>query len=355
MLRLYDTALGEVVEVLAPGRRECSLYVCGPTVYDVPHLGHGRSALVYDVLRRYVESQGTRMHHVSNVTDIDDKIVQRAIWDGIPAGEVAERYEAAWWEAVDRLGVLRPHDVPHATEYVAEMIQAIGDLESAGVTYLVPGERGGVYFDTSCVADYGLLKGQEMSSLRAGARVETDSGKRSPHDFALWKVVPESEPSWESPWGKGRPGWHTECVVMSLGLLGEGFDLHAGGLDLLFPHHENERAQAVALGRRFALHWFHHGFVEVGGQKMAKSLGNYTSLDELLEHEDSRAYRTLVLRSHYRSPLEVTQASLADASAALARLDGLVRRVPEALEVAGPTGLAGLAGVNARKATVLQL
>ncbi|MGH9284671.1 MAG: cysteine--tRNA ligase, partial [Acidimicrobiales bacterium] len=265
-----------------------SIYVCGPTVYDVPHIGHGRAALVYDILVRYLEWRGLTVRYVSNITDIDDKIIERAAAQGRSPGELAHTCEAAYWEALDGLGVRRPHHTPRATEYVAAMIALIAELESAGVAYPAPG---GVYFDTRRLDGYGLLAHQALESLRAGERVAVVEGKRSPLDFVLWKASKPGEPAWESPWGAGRPGWNTECVVMSLELLGDGFDLHAGGLDLKFPHHENERAQAVALGRSFARHWMHHAFVEVAGEKMSKSLGNFTSLVDLLARHDGRAYR----------------------------------------------------------------
>ncbi|TMM18647.1 MAG: cysteine--tRNA ligase [Actinobacteria bacterium] len=323
MLRLHDTALGAVTEIVPrePGR--LSIYVCGPTVYDVPHIGHGRQVLVYDILRRYLEWLGAEVVHVSNVTDIDDQIIRRAQEVGRPPDEVARHYEEVYWDALDRLGVLRPTVVPHATEYVADMVELIGELVARGVAYE---SSDGVYLSVEKVDGYGQLSHQPLQSLRAGARVEVDEAKRSPVDFALWKQAKPGEPAWPSPWGPGRPGWHTECVVMSLDLLGEDFDLHTGGLDLVFPHHENERAQAMALGRRFARHWMHHGFVEVAGEKMSKSLGNFTTLVDLLDRTDARAYRLLMLRSHYRSPIEVTPATIADAQSGLERLDALARR-----------------------------
>jgi cysteinyl-tRNA synthetase len=299
------------------------MYVCGPTVYDVPHLGHGRFSLVFDVLRRYLEFTGLHVRYISNITDIDDKIIQRAQEEGRSLGEVAEQYEAVWWEAMDALGVARPTVVPHATAYVEQMVALVGELVDRGLAYET---ADGVYLEVDRVDGYGLLARQSLDSLRSGARVETGEEKRSPLDFVLWKKAKPGEPTWPSPWGPGRPGWHTECVVMSLDLLGEGFDLHGGGADLAFPHHENERAQAVALGRHFARHWAHNGWVVVEGEKMSKSLGNFTSLTDLLERTDPRAYRLLVLRSHYRSPLEVTPRTILDAEAALARLDELARR-----------------------------
>ena len=327
VLHLFDTAAGKVIpfEPRQPGR--VSMYVCGPTVYGPPHLGHGRFSLVFDVLRRYLLWSGLEVDYVSNITDIDDKIINRANTEGRDWSDIAEKCESVWWRAMDAIGVMRPTSDPHATDYVEQMVELIADLITRDVAYV---SDDGVYFSPSVVSDYGLLARQTIESMQAGARVEVADHKHSPIDFALWKFVKPGEPSWPSPWGEGRPGWHTECVVMSLDLLGDGFDLHGGGQDLAFPHHENERAQAVAAGRTFARHWMHNGFVEVGGEKMAKSLGNFTNLLDLVESTDPRAYRLLVLRSHYRSPVEVTRASTDDAAAALRRLDSFARRVASA-------------------------
>jgi cysteinyl-tRNA synthetase len=323
MLHLHDTATGTVrpFELRTPG--EVSMYICGPTVYDLPHIGHGRFTLTFDVLRRYQLFNGLAVRYVSNITDVDDNIIKRATAEGRTEAEVAEEYETRWWEAMDLLGVLRPSDTPHATAYIERMVALVEDLVARGVAYEI---SDGVYLNVAQVPGYGLLARQPLESLQAGARVEAVEEKRSPLDFVLWKKAKEGEPSWPSPWGVGRPGWHTECVVMSLDLLGDGFDLHGGGRDLAFPHHENERAQAVAEGRPFARHWVHNGWVEVDGTKMSKSLGNFTSLTDLLARSDARAYRLLVLRAHYRSPIEVTAGTVADAEKALARLDTLARR-----------------------------
>jgi cysteinyl-tRNA synthetase len=326
VLRLFDTAEGRVVplDLRTPG--EVSMYVCGPTVYAPPHLGHGRFALVFDVLRRYLEWCGLRVRYVSNITDIDDKIIARAAEEGRSTGEVVAENERAWWEAMDAIGVARPTEDPHATAYVDRMVELVAELVASGAAYET---SDGVYFSPAVVADYGLLARQSIETLRAGARVEVGEEKRSPIDFALWKKAKPGEPAWPSPWGPGRPGWHTECVVMSLDLLGEGFDLHGGGQDLAFPHHENERAQAVAAGRRFARHWMHNGFVEVGGEKMSKSAGNFTDLADLVRSTDPRSFRLLVLRAHYRSPVEVTRATAEDAARALERLDAFARRAAD--------------------------
>jgi cysteinyl-tRNA synthetase len=323
VLHLHDTATGglEPLELREPGT--VTMYVCGPTVYDVPHIGHGRAALAFDVLRRYLEFSGLAVRHASNVTDIDDQIIDRAAREGRSEKEVAAQYEKAWWSAVDALGVLRPTDTPHATAYVAQMVGLISELVERGAAYETDD---GVYLSVEKVEGYGLLAHQSLDSLRAGARVEVGEHKRSPLDFVLWKKAKPGEPTWESPWGPGRPGWHTECVVMSLELLGDGFDLHGGGIDLAFPHHENERAQAIAWGRPFARRWVHNGHVMVGSEKMSKSLGNFTTLTDMLERTDGRAYRLLVLRAHYRSPMDVDASTVSDATESLVRLDALSRR-----------------------------
>jgi cysteinyl-tRNA synthetase len=323
VLRLHDTATGTVRPLELRDESEVSIYVCGPTVYGVPHLGHGRMALVFDVLRRYLEFIGKRVTYVSNITDVDDKIIARANAEGRKETDVAQEFENSWWDAMDQLGVKRPDESPHATAWIDAMVGVISELIERGAAYETDD---GVYLSVDKVPGYGLLAHQSLESLRTGARVEVDEKKRSPVDFALWKRAKPGEPKWESPFGDGRPGWHTECVAMSLGLLGEGFDIHGGGLDLAFPHHENERAQAVALGRVFAKHWVHNGFVEMDDQKMSKSLGNFVSLPDMFEKSDWRAYRLLVLRAHYRSPIDVTRATVADAEAALVRLDNLARR-----------------------------
>ena len=336
MLHLYDTAKGGVVafEPREPGK--VSMYVCGPTVYGPPHLGHGRFSLVFDVLRRYLEWSGNEVTYVSNITDVDDNIINRARSEGRSEAEVAAEYEAVWWEAMDAIGVQRPTRDPHATAYVDHMVELVERLVDFGVAYET---SDGVYFQAERIEDYGLLARQSLDSLRAGARVESSDEKRSPVDFALWKKATDDAVSWPSPWGNGRPGWHTECVVMALDLLGEGFDIHGGGQDLAFPHHENERAQSAADGRSFARYWIHNGFVEVDGEKMSKSLGNFTNLMDLIDRADPRAYRLLVLRSHYRSPIEVNEASVADAVAALERLDAFARRTRDLVGAPDPAAI----------------
>jgi cysteinyl-tRNA synthetase len=327
MLRLHDTATGAVRPVALREPGKVSMYVCGPTVYGPPHVGHGRFSLVFDVLRRYLEWSGCDVRYVSNITDIDDKIIERAHRESRDWSDITTKCESVWYRAMDAINVKRPTADPHATAYVEQMVDLIARLVDRGAAYET---NDGVYFQSDRVDDYGVLARQTLDSLRAGARVEGTEEKRSPIDFALWKRAKPGEPTWPSPWGDGRPGWHTECVVMALDLLGEGFDIHGGGQDLAFPHHENERAQATALGRRFASHWVHNGFVEVDGEKMSKSLGNFTNLLDLVDDHDPRAYRLLVLRSHYRAPIEVTRETIADAESGLERLDSFARRFASA-------------------------
>jgi len=326
VIRLFDTAKGEVVPLETREPNKVSMYVCGPTVYGPPHVGHGRMTLVFDVLRRYLTWCGYEVHHVSNITDIDDQIINKALAEGKDTTAVAAENEELWWEGVDAIGVARPHQDPHATAWVAEMVTLVSELVERGAAYET---SDGVYLDVGQVPGYGLLARQSIDSLKAGARIEPNDEKRTPIDFVLWKKAKAGEPAWPSPWGDGRPGWHTECVVMSLGILGDDFDIHGGGIDLAFPHHENERAQAVALGRPFARLWMHNGFVEVEGEKMSKSLGNFTNLIDLVRSSDPRAYRLLVLQSHYRSPMEVTKTTIGQARQGVARLDSLARRVKD--------------------------
>ncbi len=327
MFKLYDTATSEVRELRlrTPGR--VGIYLCGPTVYGPPHLGHGRATLVYDILRRYLEWTGLEVRLVSNITDIDDKIIDRANREGRPWQDITHKCENVWFEAMGKLNVARPTDVPHATEYVDQMVDMIATLIQRDNAYVTDD---GVYLSVPNVPDYGLLAHQSLDDMLSGGgdrEVFGAGNKRHPADFALWKFSKPGEPSWPSPWGDGRPGWHSECVVMSLSILGEGFDLHCGGMDLKFPHHENERAQAVALGKEFASHWMHNGFVvDTEGEKMSKSLGNVANLLDLLEHYDARAYRLVLLQTHYRSPVRIGQDNIDAAVNALAGLDAFAAR-----------------------------
>jgi cysteinyl-tRNA synthetase len=327
VLHLYDTATRHTRQLALREPGKVSIYLCGPTVYGPPHIGHGRATLVYDVLRRYLEWSGLEVRLVSNVTDIDDQIINRANREQRPWTDIATKCEHVWFEAMGKLNVERPTDVPHATEYVERMVELIGQLVDKDHAYLT---ADGVYMSVESVPDYGLLTHQSLAEMLAGGgdrEVVGADQKRHPADFVLWKLAKPGEPAWPSPWGDGRPGWHTECVVMSLDLLGEGFDLHCGGQDLRFPHHENERAQAVALGRPFANHWMHNGFiVDAEGEKMSKSLGNVTNLLDLLDQYDPRAYRMLLLQTHYRSPVKVGLEGVEASQNALAGLDSFAAR-----------------------------
>jgi cysteinyl-tRNA synthetase len=330
VLSLYDTATQEVRPLAMRQPGHLSIYLCGPTVYGPPHLGHGRATLVYDILRRYLTWTGIQVRLVSNITDIDDKIIDRANRENRPWAEITHKCETMWFSAMAALNVEKPNDIPHATEYVDQMVAMIGELIGLQRAYAT---SDGVYLSVTSVDDYGLLAHQKLEDMLAGGgdrEVFGASEKKHPADFALWKFTKPGEPAWPSPWGEGRPGWHSECVVMSLQLLGEGFDLHCGGADLRFPHHENERAQAVALGKTFANHWMHNGFVvDTEGEKMSKSLGNVTNLLDLVEHYDPRAYRMLLLQTHYRSPVRVGQDNIDASVKAVSSIDGFFARMAE--------------------------
>ena len=328
MIRLYDTLTGDVRPLAQRDEGKVSLYACGPTVYDHPHLGHARQAMTYDFMRRYFEWRGFKVHHVANVTDIDDKIIARA-----QAEETTEPAISAAWKQVyddvifDQLDMLRPHDRPHATEYVEEMVDFIQTLVDNGTAYA---NESGVYLRVHTVDGYGDLVHRTVDDLRegAGARVEVDENKEDPLDFALWKAAKPGEPVWPSPWGDGRPGWHIECVAMSLGILGDGFDLHGGGTDLVFPHHTNERAEAIAAGREFAQHWAHNAMINIGGEKMSKSLNNYTTIQSMLDEDpdNARALRLALLQTHYRKTMEINPGVMEQAREGVKRLDAMARK-----------------------------
>jgi cysteinyl-tRNA synthetase len=330
VLRFYDTAKRALVDFVPRVDGQVSMYVCGPTPYDEPHLGHGRKEMVFDTIRRYLIWRGFRVTYVSNVTDIEDKIIGRAQQEGRTEPEVVAQYEAEFRRQWDLLNVLRPDEEPHATEWIGEMIALIADLIARGHAYVVEGQ--GVYFQVDSLSEYGTLSHRTLDELleAAGARVEVDERKRSPVDFALWKAAKPGEPEWDSPWGKGRPGWHIECSAMSLKILGDGFDIHGGGTDLIFPHHENEIAQAVGAGHDFARYWLHNGMLNIDGEKMSKSLGNFVTLGAVLDRFDPRAFRLVVLQTHYRKQIELGDKELADAEKAVERVDTLMRTAKRA-------------------------
>ncbi|HYT48608.1 MAG TPA: cysteine--tRNA ligase [Burkholderiales bacterium] len=319
MLKIYNS-LGRAKQEFVPlNPPEVRMYVCGMTVYDFMHLGHARMLVAFDVVARYLRALGYRLTYVRNITDIDDKIIKRANEKGEPIQALTERFIRANEEDYAALGLLRPEHEPRATQSIAGMIRMIGELIARGHAYA--GANGDVYYDVSSFEGYGRLSGKEPQALRAGARVEVDEAKHDPLDFVLWKAAKPGEPAWDSPWGRGRPGWHIECSVMSTELLGSRFDIHGGGEDLQFPHHENEIAQSEgANGVKFVNYWMHNGFVRVDEEKMSKSLGNFFTVREVLKKYDAEVVRFFILRAHYRSPLNYSDAHLEDAKSALTRL-----------------------------------
>ena len=297
------------------------MYVCGVTVYDLSHIGHGRSAIVFDVMRRYLKHRGHAVKFIKNFTDIDDKIIRKANQEGVSAQEISERYIEEYRTDMASLGVAPADIEPKATEHVPQMIALIERLIAKGVAYPVEGD---VYFEVRRFPGYGKLSGKNLEELRAGARVEVDERKRDPMDFALWKATKPGEPSWKSPWGQGRPGWHIECSAMAMQYLGEVLDVHGGGEDLIFPHHENEIAQSeAATGKPFARYWLHNGFVNLAAEKMSKSLGNTLTIKDLVRRHDPEALRLYLLGTHYRHPLEFGDERIVEAGRALARLRSL--------------------------------
>jgi len=329
-MQIYNTIERAVVPLVPTVEGSVSIYVCGPTVQSEPHLGHGRSAVSFDVLRRYLEWLGNDVVFVRNVTDVDDKIIAMAAKLGVSTDEVAREAFGAFSDAYDRLGNLRPTIEPKATEHIPGMIALIEDLIATGHAY-ESGED--VYFSVRSFDGYGRLSHHSVDDLRAGDRVEPGDLKRDPLDFAMWKAAKPEEPRWESPWGPGRPGWHIECSAMATHYLGPAFDIHAGGSDLIFPHHENEIAQSEAPhGEVFARYWMHNGMLNLSGEKMAKSTGHVITLLDSLDQWDPIAVRLFFLRTHYRKPLEFSQDALDDAQASLGRLRAFRRRASEFVE-----------------------
>lgn len=329
-MRVFNTLTGKKEEFIPLDDRKVRMYVCGVTVYDYCHVGHARSAVVFDVIRRYLRYRGYDVTFVRNFTDIDDKIIKKANEEGIPWHEVARKYTEEFYRDMDALGVERADIEPKATEYINEMIEVIKTLIEKGHAYVVNGD---VYFSVSSFPEYGKLSKRDRSSMLAGARVEIDEKKRDPMDFALWKASKPGEPSWPSPWGPGRPGWHIECSAMSMKNLGETFDIHGGGADLIFPHHENEIAQSEAYtGKPFARYWIHNGFITIDKEKMSKSLGNFFTIREVLNKYDPEVLRFFLLSTHYRSPVEFSGDSLREAVNSLERFYNTMDRVQEFLE-----------------------
>lgn len=333
-ITLYNTLTRQKEEFVPLNPENVRMYVCGMTVYDYCHLGHARVLVVFDMIARWLRQHGYPLTYVRNITDIDDKIIARANENGETIGELTARFIAAMNEDSDALGVLRPDIEPKATEHIGQMIAMIEDLVANGKAY--PAPNGDVYYAVREFAEYGQLSGKSLDDLRAGERVDVDTNKRDPLDFVLWKAAKPGEPSWESPWGNGRPGWHIECSAMGGELFGQTFDIHGGGADLQFPHHENEIAQSCgahgglcghdaphAAGKRINSHvkyWLHNGFIRVDNEKMSKSLGNFFTIRDVLKKYAPEVVRFFILRAHYRSPLNYSDAHLDDAKNSLARL-----------------------------------
>lgn len=317
-MRLYNTLTKRKEEFVPLREGEVRMYSCGPTVYDYFHIGNARPFIIFDTLRRYLEYKGYKVIFVQNFTDIDDKMIKRANEEGITVKELGDRFINEYFKDADALGIKRATFHPRATQHIGDMIALIKKLIEKGVAYEV---NGNVYFDTSAFPEYGKLSGQKLEELEAGARVEVEEGKRNPMDFALWKAQKPGEPAWDSPWGKGRPGWHIECSVMAMKYLGDTIDIHAGGQDLIFPHHENEIAQSEAVtGKPFARYWLHNGYINVNNQKMSKSLGNFFTVREILERFDPEVVRFFMLSAHYRNPINFSEDMLRQAQSALERL-----------------------------------
>jgi len=315
---------------ISPGK--VNAYVCGVTVYDLCHIGHARANVAFDIIVRYLRYRGYQVTYVRNFTDIDDKIIRRADRENTDYRTISTRYIEAFYEDFDRMGLVRPDAEPRATEHIPDIIGLIGRLIAAEKAYVVGGD---VYYSVRRFGEYGKLSGKNTEELLAGARVEVDDRKQDPLDFALWKASKAGEPSWDSPWGPGRPGWHIECSAMAMRHLGETFDIHGGGKDLVFPHHENEIAQSEgATGKPFARYWIHNGFVNIDNEKMSKSLGNFFTLRDVLETVNPDVLRFFFASSHYRSPIDYSDRSLAEAKAGLTRL----YRVKEKAEACASAG-----------------
>ena len=315
---IYNSQTRKKQEFVPLHEGKVGIYACGPTVYDYFHIGNARPFITFDVLRRYFEHRGYEVTFVQNFTDIDDKMIRRANEEGITVKELGDRFIREYYQDAGALGI-RPATVhPRATEHIGEIIRLVKTLQDKGYAYEVNGD---VYFDTKKDAGYGKLSGQNLDDLEAGARIDVDDGKKNPADFALWKAQKPGEPAWKSPWGMGRPGWHIECSAMSMKYLGETFDIHCGGKDLLFPHHENEVAQSeCATGKPFARYWMHNGFINIDNEKMSKSLGNFFTVRDILKEYAPEDVRMFMLSAHYRSPVNFSREMMAQAHAALQRL-----------------------------------
>jgi cysteinyl-tRNA synthetase len=340
-IRIYNTRTGNKTELKPLEDNHVKMYVCGITAYDYCHIGHARSALAFDMIYRYLLYRGYKVTYVRNFTDIDDKIINRAQEQGTSTEELSERFIRMFHEDMEQLGVASPTIEPKATQHVQEIIDMIQGLVEKNIAYQVDGD---VYYAVDTFKDYGMLSGRSLDDMQAGARIEVNEKKRNPMDFALWKSSKPGEPTWDSPWGPGRPGWHIECSAMSKKYLSDSFDIHGGGKDLIFPHHENEIAQSMgANGSPFVNIWIHHGFVTIKDEKMSKSLGNFLTIRDVLERFSPEGLRLFVFSTHYRSPLNYSESAIQDAEAALERLyDCLaeIDRLPESGDINGSSVIA---------------
>ena len=343
-IRIYNTLSRkkEEFKTLEPGK--VSMYICGPTVYDKAHVGHAMSQLVFDVIRRYLEYRGYQVQLVTNYTDVDDKIIQRAAVEGVESIEVAERYIKEFDQHIKDLNILPAAKYPRATEEINNIVESVADLVDKGFAYPVEGD---VYYRVEKFPEYGKLSGRKLEDMEAGFRIGVDDRKEHPLDFALWKSSKQGEPSWPSPWGPGRPGWHIECSVMSHSTLGEQIDIHGGGNDLIFPHHENEIAQSEAMhGKQFATYWMHNGMMQLSGAKMSKSLGNLVTIESFLEEYEANVLRMMVLNSSYRGPLTFNEETIQHAERALKRLRSALKPALPQEGWKGDTLEESITGVN---------
>jgi cysteinyl-tRNA synthetase len=332
-LRVYNTMTQKKEELIPLHKGRIGMYACGVTVYDLCHIGHARSAVVFDVIYRYLRYKGYEVTYVRNFTDVDDKIIKRAQEEGVGTEEIAARFIKEFYVDMGALGMLPPTVEPKATEHIPEMIALVQRLIEKGHAYELEGD---VYYAVESFPEYGKLSKRSLDEMQAGARVEVDERKKNPLDFALWKTAKPGEPSWDSPWGKGRPGWHIECSAMSQRYLGDTLDIHGGGKDLIFPHHENEIAQAEgATGKTFARFWLHNGFVNIDKEKMSKSLGNFLTIKEILKEYHPEIVRFFLLSRHYRSPIDFSTQGMAEARQGLTRFYQTLAGIDEALQKTG--------------------
>lgn len=325
-MKIFDTLTKKKVDLVPVNGKNVGIYLCGPTVYDYGHLGHGRSAIVFDILRRYLTYRGYNVNFVRNWTDIDDKTIERAEKEGISVKELTEKFIQVYKKDFEELNILQPDFDPKPTEHIDEIIDLIKKLFDRGHAYILDD---GVYYDIATFPEYGLLSGQLLSELKKGVRVEVSDDKRNPGDFVMWKFEKPGEPSWESPWGMGRPGWHIECSAMSMKYLGGEFDIHCGGQDLVFPHHEDEIAQARGAGFGYARYWMHNGFLNIDNEKMSKSLGNFFTLKEVFEKFSPLTVRFFLVSAHYRAPLNFSDVTLRQAESGLKRYNDFILRIKE--------------------------